>query len=89
MWGLRLATLAGFVLLFLASQVSAQPVPCTGEILGRAPNQLRAVLQAFCIDASAEAPSNLDEMLPAPAPQNSLCTLCGSTSGSKLGPRQT
>jgi hypothetical protein len=58
---LRLVALAGFVLPAMASQASAQAVPCTGEILGRAPNQLRTVLQAFCIQPSAEAPLNLDE----------------------------
>jgi hypothetical protein len=50
-----------FLALALASQASAQGVPCTGVISGQTPNQLRAVLRAFCIQASAEAPVNLDE----------------------------
>jgi len=58
---MRVATLASIFALTLANQVSAQAVPCTGEILGRAPNQLRTVLQAFCIPPSPESPLNLDE----------------------------
>ncbi len=58
---IRIAALAALFALTLASQVFAQAVPCTGEILGRAPNQLRAVLQAFCIQPSPQLPFNLDE----------------------------
>lgn len=58
---MRLATLAALFALTLASRVSAQTVPCSGVIIGGAPNQLRAALEAFCMQPSAEAPLKLDE----------------------------
>jgi hypothetical protein len=58
---MRVAALTAIFALMLASGVLAQVVPCSGVILGPAPNQLRAVLQAFCIPTSSEVPFNLDD----------------------------